>query len=202
MSVTAEPHTLTALLHQIEKRIDGDGPGPAGKVSIQQILDVVGKRAYGPILLIIGIMSVSPLGLIPGSTWTFAVLTLLVSAQMALNLPHPWLPAAALRASFSEAKIQAALCKVRPVTRVIDQIIRPRLQFLADQPWLMIVALLAIAAALITFPLSFIPLAPFLPGATIILIGLGITARDGLALGAAIAITGAAAFWIADRWWL
>ena len=202
MSAAAEPHTLSQLLDQIETRIDEDGPAPAGKLSIQQILDVVGTRAYGPILLIIGIMSVSPLALIPGSTWTFAVLTLLVSAQMALNLAHPWLPPFALRASFPEMKIQAALCKVRPVTRAIDQIIRPRLQFLADQPWLTIVALLAIAAALITFPLSLIPLAPFLPGATIILIGLGITARDALALGAAIAITGAAAFWIADMWWL
>ncbi|RYG35883.1 MAG: exopolysaccharide biosynthesis protein, partial [Burkholderiales bacterium] len=71
--------------------------------------------------------------------------------------------------------------------------------FLAGEPWLAMIALLAIVAALITFPLSFIPLAPFIPGVTIIRIGLGITARDGV-LSLAMLIVCAGGYWLATRW--
>ena len=196
----AATHDLTSLLDSIERRIEQDGPSPEGKLSLKEILQVVGHRAYGPMLLIIGILSVSPLSLIPGSTWTFAILTLLVATEMAFHKRHPWLPESALKASFPETKIQAALKKVRPFTKTVDKIVRPRLEFLAGEPWLAMVALVAIAAALITFPLSFIPLAPFIPGVTIILIGLGITARDGVLLGLAMLIVCAGGYWLASRW--
>jgi hypothetical protein len=200
MPGNAQPHDLTDLLDLVARRVERDGPSPQDKLSIGDILEIAGKRAYGPLLLIIGTMSVSPLALIPGSTWTFAILTLLVALQMAVNLRHPWLPGFALNTSFSEISIQRALEKVRPWTKRIDRIIRPRFEFLAAQPWLAMISLVAIAAALITFPLSFIPLAPIIPGVTIILIGLGITARDGLVLGAAVLIVGLGAYVLASRW--
>lgn len=199
MSASSTTHDLTGLLDKIEKRVAEDGPSPQGKLSLDEILDVVGRRAYGPLLLIIGIMSVSPLALIPGSTWTFAILTLLVAVQMALNRKRLWLPRSALKVAFPETKIQEALRKVRPWTKAVDKVVRPRLEFLAAEPWLGIIALLAIVAALITFPLSVIPLAPFVPGATIILIGLGITARDGAILGLAILIVCAGLYLLAMR---
>jgi hypothetical protein len=193
--------TLTDLLDKIEKRVEEDRPGAAeGSLSLKDILDLVGRRAYGPLLLIIGVLSVSPLALIPGSTWAFAVLTLLVAAQMAINLKHPWLPDSALKISFPETKIDRALKNVRPWTRAIDKVVKPRLQFFAGEPWLVLVSLLAIVAALVTFPLSFIPFAPFIPGVTIILIGLGVTARDGVLLGIAMAIICAGAWWVFSRW--
>lgn len=199
MSASSDLHDLTGLLAKIEKRVAGDGPSPQGKLSLHELLDVVGRRAYGPLLLIIGVLSVSPLSLIPGSTWTFAILTLLVAVQMAFNRKRLWLPKSALNVSFAETKIQAALKSVRPWTKAIDKVIRPRFEFLAGEPWLGVIALLAIAAALITFPLSLIPLAPFLPGATIILIGLGITARDGVVLGLAILLVCGSGYLLATR---
>lgn len=196
-----QTHNLTGLLDKIEQRVKRDGGDAAeGKLSMGDILDLAGRRAYGPLLLIIGIMSVSPLSLIPGSTWGFAVLTLLVAAQLGLNLKHPWLPKAALNMSFPEKKISSALKKVKPWTRAVDHVVKPRLQFLAGEPWLALVALLAVIAALITFPLSLIPFAPFLPGATIILIGLGLTARDGVVLGIAMLAVCVAGYWLVTRW--
>lgn len=59
-----------------------------------------------------------------------------------------------------------------------------------------IVALCVCAAALITFPLSLIPFAPFAPGIAIVLFGMGMTARDGVWLSVGIALT-AAALWLA-----
>lgn len=117
------------------------------------------------------------------------MLTLLIALQMAIDRKHLWLPRKALKMEFEETKVHGALEKIRPYTRWIDKVIRPRLQFLASRPWIILVALIAVAAALITFPLSFIPFAPVLPGVAIILIGLGVTARDGLVLGLAMVLT-------------
>jgi hypothetical protein len=199
-TATEQPHDLTGLLDRIERRVEQDGAVSAqATLSLGDILDLAGRRAYGPLLLIIGVLSVSPLALIPGSTWAFAALTLLVAAQMALNLQHPWLPKSALRFSFPEQKVAGAVKKIRPWTRAIDKVVKPRLQFLTHEPWLLLIALLAIVAALITFPLSFIPFAPFIPGVTVIFVGLGVTARDGLVLGLAIAAMTAAGVWLWTR---
>lgn len=192
--------TLSGLLDKIERRVDEQGPkSTTGKLTLGEIMDIIGRRAYGPLLLIVGILSVSPLSMIPGSTWMFAALTLLIAMQMAINRKHPWLPSGLLKTSFPQDKVSGALKKVRPWTSAVDKIVRPRFEFLARAPWLILVALLAIAAALVTFPLSFIPLAPFLPGATVILIGLGVTARDGLVLGLAMGILAGGAVWLALR---
>lgn len=198
--MTSSHPTLTGLLEKIEERLSGDDDKQAdGKLSLGDILEVVGRRAYGPLLLIIGILSVSPLALIPGSTWAFAALTLLVAAQMAFNRKKPWLPKAALKTSFPEDKVSGALKRVRPWTQAIDKLVKPRLEFLAGEPWLALVALLAIVAALLTFPLSFIPLAPLIPGSTIVLIGLGVTARDGLVLAVAMLVVLAGGWWLGQK---
>lgn len=195
-----KPETLSGLLDRLERHMEKNGRAkPDEKVSLGKILDIIGRQAYGPLLLIIGIMSVSPLAMIPGSTWAFAVLTLLVATQMALHKKHPWLPKSALKLSFPEDKVGGALKKVRPWTKAIDKLVKPRLEFLAHEPWLIIVALLAIVAAIITFPLSLIPFAPIVPGIAVILVGLGVTARDGVVLGLAMLVMGAAAVWLGMR---
>jgi hypothetical protein len=191
--------SLTSLVGRIERHIKSDGHESGDKISLGDILDIVGRQAYGPLLLTIGLMSVSPLAMIPGSTWAFAVLTLLVAGQMALHRKHPWLPESALKVSFPEDDVEGVLRKARPWTKAIDKVVKPRLEFLAYEPWIVIVALLAVVAAIITFPLSLIPLAPAIPGAAIILVGLGVTARDGVVLGLAMLAIGAAAVWLAVR---
>jgi hypothetical protein len=194
-----KPETLSGLLDRIERHMAKDGAKPDDKVSLGKILDIIGRQAYGPLLLIIGLMSVSPLAMLPGSTWAFAVLTLLVATQMALHKKHPWLPKSALKISFPEGKVEGALKKVRPWTKAVDKVVKPRLEFLAHEPWLVIVALLAIVAAIITFPLSLIPFAPIVPGSAVILVGLGVTARDGVVLGLAMLVMGGAAVWLGIR---
>jgi hypothetical protein len=44
-----------------------------------------------------------------------------------------------------------------------------------------------------------IPFAPAIPGAAIILVGLGITARDGVVLGFAMLVMGGVAVWLGMR---
>jgi len=189
--------TLTGLLDAIQCKLEAANSDDDLSITIGEILDMVGRRAYGPLLLIIGLLSVSPATLIPGSTWAFAALTLLIAVQMVFGLTHPWLPKKALDFSLQEKPVMDGLDKARPWTKRLDKVIRPRWTFLARAPWVSVFALVCVAAALITFPLGFIPFAPLLPGIAIIFVGLGLTARDGVLLSAAGLVVLAGGWFIA-----
>lgn len=183
----SEIHNLSSLLDVLQRKVDDDqNNGSPDKVAIRDVLEVVGTRAYGPLLLVIGLVSVSPATIVPGATWTFAALTLLVAIQLALHKRTPWMPRKVLEMELSEQQLGKFIRATRSTAQSIDAIVKPRLEFLVRRPWTVLVAGLIVLAALITFPLGLVPVAPLLPGIAICLFGLGLTARDGflLSLGA------------------
>ena len=93
-----------------------------------------------------------------------------------------WLPKRALDATVSRTLVVKGVTAARPWAQRIDKLLKPRLTFLALQPFVNLIALACIGAALITIPLGFIPFAPMIPSLAIVLFGLGMTARDGLVL--------------------
>jgi len=171
-----EVNNLESLLDAINEK------SGAAHLTLRDILSVAGHRTYGPLLLLIGLIAISPLTIVPGSTSVVAAITLLIAGQMAIGLKRPWLPGAALRMRFPSEHLSGFVEKARPWARRIDRVLRPRLTFLAGPPFIYLIALLVVAAALITFPLSLIPFAPIVPGLAIVLFGLGITAKDGFLL--------------------
>lgn len=192
----SEIHNLTSLLDALQRKLDDDRNNGAGSdVTLRDVLEVIGRRAYGPLLLIIGLISISPATLIPGSTWLFAIVTLVIAIQLVLHKDTPWMPKNALDMKLSEEKLGKFIQASRPAARGIDSIVRPRLQFLAKAPWVIVVGILCVLAALITFPLGLIPIAPLLPGLAITFFGLGLTARDGILLAIGTAVMGGA-FWL------
>jgi len=189
----SEPTNLSGVLDEIAARA-GQGEG---EISLDEIIDAVGRRSYGPLLLVIGLFAISPATVVPGMTWLTAALTLVVAVQMALGMRRIWLPRQALEAKVSRPAVRGGVEKSRGWARRIDAVLRPRLTFLTKPPFVNLVALLVVGAALITFPLGLIPFAPLAPGLAVVFFGLGMVARDGLwlALGAG-AVAGA--FWLAS----
>lgn len=162
-------------------------------VRVEDLMNAIGRRAYGPLLLLIGLLAISPASLLPGSTLFFAFITFVIAGQMALGLKKPWLPRKVLQIKMPARQISDGLEKARPMAAGIDRFIKPRLELLAKPPFVTLIALACVAAALVTVPLSFVPFAPFLPSAAIMLFGLGMTARDGLLLALGLAVFGGAA---------
>lgn len=177
-----EPDTLTEVLDEVQEQVGDERTAPVD-MSMGELLGAVGRQSYGPLLLIIGLFAISPATVIPGMTWFAAALTILVAGQMALGFRHMWLPRWVLNAKAPRALVRVGVREARDWSGRIDGLLRPRLQFLARPPFVNIVALMCIAAALITFPLGLIPLAPLAPGLAVVFFGLGMTARDGLWLG-------------------
>lgn len=186
---------LDMLLDELaEAAADRDGDG---RVTFGDLMNAVGRRSYGPLILLIGLIAISPVTLIPGMTWLCAALTFLIAGQLALGMKRPWLPRGILSRDVGAEKLKEGVEKARPWAQRIDKVIRPRFTFLAAPPFVNLVALACVAAALVTIPLGFIPLAPMAPSAAIILFGLGMTARDGLLLSLGLALFAAAAFFLA-----
>lgn len=189
----AHPDGLADVLDELSYNVNRDSS--LNGIRLGVLLSAVGRRSYGPLLLLTGLIAVSPLTVLPFTTSIVAAITLLIAGQMALGLRRPWLPKQVLDIRVPRKAFFAFLDRARPsVERLEGAVLRQRWSFMTVPIFVNLVALCVCAAALITFPLSLIPFAPLAPGLAIVLFGLGMTARDGVWLAAGIALT-AAALW-------
>lgn len=176
MASSQQVHNLEDLLDRLGKGTDGD------TITLEEVRDAIGHRAYGPLLLAIGGINISPIGMIPGIWWFTATIALIVAFQLLISANEPWMPKGLLEHSFSRDRLEKTQDALRPWARRIDRFIKPRWQVLTRAPMLQVVALIAMAMAILTYPLSMIWGAGFFPGMALLLIGLGLTARDGVVL--------------------
>jgi hypothetical protein len=189
----APKQNLQGILDELCGLVDcGLNPLATDQVSIREIMARIGRRSYGPLLLVIGLFSISPATVVPGMTWLSAGLTLIIALQLALGMQQPWLPKGMLDRTVSRDLLVKGVNGFRPWARRIDALLKPSLTFLTAVPFVNLIALLCVAAAIITVPLGFIPLAPLAPGLAIVVFGLGLTARDGRLLLLGIAGSAAA----------
>jgi hypothetical protein len=170
-------------------------------VTLGQLMKVVERRSFGAVILLLGLIAVSPLTIVPGANWLVAAVTLLFSVQLLFGAQHPVLPKRLLAVSLPRDKLEFFVKQLRKTAHTADRLVRPRLTFLARPPFIIVTALICIAASLITFPLGLIPLGPVLPGISILMMGIGLTAKDGVfLLLSGLAFSGAAMLLV--RWLL
>jgi len=190
----ADPEGLAAVLDGLSDNINRDSD--LNGIRLGVLLNAVGRRSYGPILLLLGLIAISPLTALPFTTSIVAAITLLIAGQMALGLQRPWLPRMLLNIRLPRKMFLQFLDHARArVDRIDGVVLHHRWTFMTVPLFVNLVALCVCAAALITFPLSLIPFAPMAPAIAIVLFGLGMTARDGLWLSAGIVLT-VGALWL------
>lgn len=160
------------------------------RVRVRDILRRMPGSTYGPLLLLLGLFSISPATLVPGMNWLVAGITAIVALQMILGAKRPWLPRKALDTEVKTEDLRTAVKGVGPWARRLDPWLRPRLTFMTEPPFLNIAGVVCLAAAVATFPLGLIPAGPVAPGLAIAILGLALTAQDG----ALLLLAGAIAF--------
>lgn len=186
---------FSSLLDSLLRETSGES------VTLGQLMEIAGRRTFGPVILLLGFIAVSPLTIVPGATWLVAAVTLIFAVQLLFGQKHPWMPKKLLGASFPRSFLENAVNAARKTAHTADQLTRPRLTFLTEPPFVMGVAVVCIAASLVTFPLGLFPLGPVLPGVSIVLVGIGMTARDGVFLTMSMLVLAASA-WLLARWLL
>lgn len=191
----APEQNFTRLLSCLVTETSGE------KVTLGQLMAIVERRSFGAVILLLGLIAVSPLTVVPGATWLVATVTLLFSVQMLFGARHPVLPKKLLALSMQRSALVAFAAAARKTAHTADSLTAPRLVFLTKPPFVIVTALICVLAALVTYPLGLIPFAPLLPGLSIVLMGVGLTARDGVFLLLAGLALGGSAMLLA-RWLL
>ncbi len=160
-----------------------------GEVSIDDIFNAFGRRAYGPILFVIGVISISPIGSIPGASVFLGSLIIVLMAQYIVRDDAPWLPQWILKRRVGSKQAREAIEKVRPFFQKMERFVRPRFVYLNKPPWTYLNALCAILLALTFYPLAFVPWGVLPPSLGIALLGLGMMTSDGLILGIGLTVS-------------
>jgi hypothetical protein len=150
------------------------------QVSLGALLETVGRRSFGALLLALGVIPLSPLSVVPGVSTMVAVLVLLIAGQFIFGRKYFWLPRRMLRLGVSRSKFRRALKILHPIARFVDRFIGPRLTALTESAAVYAVAGAAIVIGLIMPPLEMLPLANHVAGAALTAFGLGLMAHDGL----------------------
>ncbi|MCR5875961.1 exopolysaccharide biosynthesis protein [Phenylobacterium sp. J426] len=182
------PNDLTGLLDELQRAADDNG----AKLSVGEILEAIGKRSFGPLLLLGGLLGMTPVAAVPSAPTIIAVLTLLVSVQLLLGRETIWIPRVLEKLSVKADRVRTAVKISRKPARVVDRLVRPRLLTLTRPITDRIVAGVCALIALCVPPLEFLPFVAFVPSLAIAAIGLGLLARDGLLVLIALAVSSGA----------
>lgn len=167
---------LQELLDRIEEAaIDRNS------VSMRQIMEAVGQRSFGPILVVAGLIVLAPLiGDIPGVPTLMAVFVLLVAVQVLMGRRHLWLPKWLLRRSVSGDKLGKAIGWLRKPAGFVDRLMRPRLEGITHRTGVYATAVLCIGIAAALPVMELVPFSANAAGLALTALGLALIANDGL----------------------
>ncbi|HSJ95923.1 MAG TPA: exopolysaccharide biosynthesis protein [Myxococcota bacterium] len=184
---------LETLLDRIEQAVEGD------RVSLREIFEMVGRRSFGPLLLLAGLVTVSPgVGDVPGVPTIFGIFVVLISVQLLLHRDHFWLPDWLLRRSVSKKTLCKALGWMRRPARAVDRVLRPRLVPVTQAAGHRAIAAMCLAIGLAMPAMEIVPLSANGAGAALTGFGLALIAQDGLvaivAFAASLVTFGAVAY--------
>ncbi|MFQ3787096.1 exopolysaccharide biosynthesis protein [Halomonas sp. A29] len=189
---TQEPHNLIELMRAIES-IDT----PSGRIRFDEVLDAIGRRAFGPLLLLAGLVTLMPVvSGIPGVPTLMALFTLLVCGQLLVGRRTFWLPGWLRNRTLPSDKVHKGLKWMYKPAKWIDRLLYSRITFMTGKQGIRLTALACFVLALAMPPMELVPMAVNIAGVALTLFGLSIMARDGLLSILAFIITGVSLFTI------
>lgn len=158
-----------------------DVPQKGDRPSLGAILEAVGNRSFGPLLLLAGLITFAPLiGDIPGVPTIMGLFVLLIGVQMLFRRKHFWLPHWLLSRSVAQDKLCKAVQWLRPAARFLDRLLRPRLTIFTSGVAVYLIAIVCILLALAMPVMELVPFSANGAGAALTAYGLALTMRDGL----------------------
>ncbi|PJE28027.1 Uncharacterized conserved protein [Pseudooceanicola antarcticus] len=172
----AEPRlrSLGDILDKLE------GAAHDGKVSIGDVVDEVGTRAFAPIILVPALILISPLSGIFGLPTLGAALIFLITIQKLLGRNHVWLPQVLQRREVSEGKLQKAISWLRKPCGWVDRRTHTRLTVLVSRPANVVTLLVILGICLVIPALEILPMVTSIFAVAISLFAIGLLTRDGL----------------------
>lgn len=173
-STAAAPQEFSATLRSLADRY---AEQPA---SVGELLDTLGPRGSGLLVVICALPFSTPISL-PGLSTPFGLVILLLASRFFLGLP-PWLPGRLRRVVLPAAFFAKVLAASSRLVGFLERWLKPRLSLLADADWKLRLhtSVVIISALMLMMPLP--PLPPFtntLPALVAVVMTFSTLKRDG-----------------------
>ena len=169
---------------------DNDGD----TVRFGDLVHRVEERGYGPLIAFLAAFVALPTGAIPGVPALIGVMLILLGGQMLIG-SRLWFPSKLEDIEIETEKVHNAIEKARPWAERLESFVTNRLSALCTGPVSKrLTALCIVGCGAIMVPLGFVPFAPLVLGLSALVLGIGITARDGVWVAAGYALFVAGAF--------
>jgi hypothetical protein len=152
--------------------------GDGERVSIGELIDCLGDRAFGALILLFALPTILPAP--PGLSALTGMPIVIFSFQLLWGSRHPWLPAFLRRRQLGRADLLALIHKADPYLQRIERLCKPRLSFLAQGTGLRTVGfVILLLSAVLVLPIF---MGNILPSIAIAIIALAQMERDGAAI--------------------
>lgn len=179
--------TIVSILDDVE-----EAASEKGSVSVDDVVQSIGDRAYGPLIMLPALLEITPIGALPLVPSFLALLIVIFAGQVALGRKCLWLPEHLGKRSAPAERVEEARKKLQSIAQKLDDWFRYRLPWLTSTPSTRFAAGCCILLCLTVPPLEIVPFASTLPMAAIAVFGLAMTVRDGLLMLLAYLLMGAA----------
>lgn len=174
------PRKVTAILADI-------AAGAGERVYLKDLVNALGDRAFGLLILIFALPNAVGLGTIPGLSTVFGVPQIFIAAQMILGRDRPWLPAWVLDKSLARGDFQTMVEKSAPYLSRAEAVLRPRwMAFSCPLAERCLGAVFLILASIVALP---IPGGNWPPAVAMAFISIGLVERDGLYVTIGLAVS-------------
>lgn len=164
-------------------------PGKAGgspfctreeRVTVGLLVDTVGRRSFGPLLLVVGLVILSPLSGIPGVPTVLSLLMLLVALQLLLRRRHFYFPRWLLGRSLRRGAVLRGLRWLQRPAGTIDRFLKPRFTQLTGELGNVVIALICVMVSLAMPVMELLPFSASAAGLVLTLFGLSLVFHDGV----------------------
>jgi len=182
---TVKFRRLSVILKEIV-----DAPSTADeRITLGNLIESFGNRAFGALLFIFAIPVALPIA-IPGISAVLGAPLLFLSWQLMRGREQPWLPDVMRNRSFRRLDFARMLVRVLPTICRIECLVGPRLIWLTNRRGEQIIGFFAFVLSVVLFlP---IPFGNTVPALAIAMMALAILERDGVAAiaGALVGLAG------------
>ncbi|QMT61470.1 exopolysaccharide biosynthesis protein [Legionella sp. PC997] len=151
-----------------------------GELTYQEILQILGERAFGIVLLFFALPSALPFSTVPGVSVVFSVPIALFACQMVFARKTLWLPQIIAKRTIHQKTISKVIYATVPYLTKIEYFLKPRWEFMTSRCMEIINGILIFCLAI--FLMLPIPLSNFIFAALLIIFSLGLIERDGVLL--------------------
>ncbi len=147
-------------------------------ISVEGLINSLGERGYGLLLLLLALPNVLLLTSIPGTSTFFGIPICLIALQLIMNRPQPWLPDRIRHRYIERETLLTILRKASPYLLKIEHYVCPRWMGMTNKRMEQLIGLfILVLGIIIALP---IPFGNFLGGLGVTIFSLALIEKDGV----------------------